>query len=155
MKRTLFVLTLIASSYIHAIPFEQAKADLERAQANYDAALKREGSLKTKIDAEQKQIASVSGQVEYADDMESKKEANRRTIEQHNQAVDECKNQLAALQEKISEVGKEHVVTTSGNKTTVVKTEQKKLEPITVQSGQTATRQPYAAKGNHYPRAAR
>lgn len=155
MKRTLIIATFLFSASIAAQPqqtFEEAKKQLEIAQANYDAALKRAHELKSETMVTHKRMEEVAGRPEKAAEMDQYQTKVRRQIEETNAAVDACKAKLADLQRSVAEVGKEHKVVTEGESLTIVKTEQPRMEPV-MRKEADMPRQPYATKGATYPRA--
>ena len=158
MKRTLILATFLCSSALCAEQtLEDAKKQLEIAQANYNAALNRASKLKEEISITQKQSEEVAGKAEQNAEVEEYRTKVRRQIEEHNAAVDACKTKLADLQKSVAEIGKEHKVVTQGENLTVVKPEAVRIEQPRMEQGMRKdtdmARQPYATKGATYPRA--
>lgn len=160
MKRTLLLVSLLSIPAAYAGSFESAQSALAAQQSAVDAAERRVEDLKGRLAEGTSQIASAAGKPEYAAEIDRLNEANRKLVEECNQAVAACKAENKKLQDAVARcTGPDREVVTEHGKYSLRPHEAKPVassRPASVaqpvQASQ-APRAPYARHGRTYPRA--
>jgi hypothetical protein len=138
MKYATLALTLLLSSQMLAVSFEEAQRELASHSQRVEAAEKKVSDLSERVTNGHEATQSIAGKHEYADDMTKRTVGVRGNVEAHNRAVAEHAREIDELKKCVAKHGRRWNVRSTGKGYELVKQEQKALEPIVSQSAEAA-----------------
>ncbi|MBA2306748.1 hypothetical protein H0W26_01285 [Candidatus Dependentiae bacterium] len=129
MKYSL-LFTLLVSAPLMADSYKEAQTKLDTAQGRVSECKRKVDGLSSRVEGTHRETQDMAGKYEYSQDMNSRKEAVRRNIDEYNKAVQELEQASKHLQGIVQEMGRNYRLVENNESYTVMDNQKEQLEPI-------------------------